>query len=98
MHEKHPELNFQSTVVVREYYTVKEGSRLAQISRNLYGDAFNFWVYIYYFNTDVLARPDAVKAGMKLKVPDLGSDYVDPTSQKCKRLANEVAEHLLNDK
>ena len=98
MNEKHPELNFQSTVVVRETYTVKEGSRLAQISRNLYGDAFNFWVYIYYFNTDVLAKPDAVKAGMKLKVPDLGSDYVDPTSQKCKKLANEVAEHLLNQK
>ncbi len=98
MHEKHPELNFQSTAVVREVYTVKEGSRLAQISRNLYGDAFNFWVYIYYFNTDVLAKPDDVKAGMKLKVPDLGSDYVDPTSQKCKRLANEVAEHLLNQK
>ncbi len=98
MQEKHPELNFPSTVVIRELYTVKEGSRLAQISRNLYGDAFNFWVYIYYFNTDVLVRPDAVKAGMKLKVPDLGSDYVDPTSQKCKRLANEVAEHLLNEK
>ncbi len=96
MKKNHPELNFPTSAPVLETYTVKEGSRLAQISRNVYSGAFHFWVYIYYFNTDILASPNDVKGGQKLRIPDLGADFVDPTSSKCKKIASEVQEKLLN--
>lgn len=90
MRQRHPELNFPATVSVQKTYTVKEGSRLAQVSRNIYDNEYIFWGYIYAFNSDQLKTPNDLKAGMELKVPDLGSDFIDPYSDKCKKIAAEV--------
>lgn len=90
MNSKHPDLNFPSTIKVREDYVVKEGSRLAQISRNNFDGEFIFWGYIYFFNTDVLSKPGAVKTGMTLKIPDLDAKYLNTKSSTFKKLAEEV--------
>ena len=95
MKEKHPEMNFPSTVAVKQEYTVLPGSRLMQISRNLYNGTADYWVYIYYYNRDVLKNPNSVNPGMVLKVPDLGDKFVDPKSSKCQELAKEIREALI---
>jgi nucleoid DNA-binding protein/nucleoid-associated protein YgaU len=94
MQKNYPELNFPSFVPVKETYTVKDGSRLAQISRNIYNNEYIFWGYIYAFNTDQLNSPNDIKTGMVLKVPDLDSDFIDPYSAKCKKIAAEVNKFL----
>ena len=86
----HPELNFPSQVKIREEYVVKEGSRLAQISRNVYNGVFNFWGYIYFFNKDVLSSPNDVKPGMTLKIPDMDETFTNSKSEKYKKIADEV--------
>ncbi len=95
MNENHPELNFPKTVGIKEEYTVPEGSRLAQISRNIYKGVYNYWGYLYFFNTDVLSSPSDIKPGMKLKIPDLEDKFVNPSSEKCKKIADEVNNKLL---
>ena len=90
MKVNHPELNFPSQVKIREEYVVKEGSRLAQISRNVYNGVFNFWGYIYFFNKDVLSSPNDVKPGMTLKIPDMDETFTNPYSEKYKKIADEV--------
>lgn len=94
MQQNYPELNFPAFVPVKETYTVKDGNRLAQISRNIYDNEYIFWGYIYAFNTDQLNSPNDIKTGMVLKVPDLGSDFIDPYSSKCKKIAAEVNKFL----
>lgn len=98
MKEKHPELKFPSKMKIREEYVVKEGSRLAQISRNNFDNVMNFWGYIYFFNTDVLSSPSEVRSGMTLKIPDLGKEYGNTKSSKCKALADEVNDFALKFK
>ena len=90
MKVNHPELNFPSQVKIREEYVVKEGSRLAQISRNVYNGVFNFWGYIYFFNKDVLSSPNDVKPGMTLKIPDMDETFTNSYSEKYKKIADEV--------
>lgn len=95
MNTHHPELKFPASVPVAYEYTVKDGSRLAQCSRNIYNGVFHYWVYLYFYNRDVLRSPNDLRAGLVLKVPDLGNKFVDPSSNKCKQLANEIQNNLL---
>ena len=97
MREHHSNLNFPTEVPIREYYTVKEGSRLAQVSRNIYDGVFNYWVYIYLFNTDVLSSPNDVKPDMTLKIPDLSTDFINGNSSKTKNLADEISANVLSN-
>lgn len=72
--------------------TLEKGGRLTILSQEYYGDKA-YWVYIYDANRNVIANPDAVRPGMKLKIPRLGSDKVDlnnpATIEKAKQLAKQ---------
>ncbi|MBO7635740.1 MAG: HU family DNA-binding protein [Paludibacteraceae bacterium] len=98
MKKEHPEIKFPSKMKIREEYVVKEGSRLAQISRNNFDNVMNFWGYIYFFNTDVLSSPSEVRSGMTLKIPDLGNEFGNTKSSKCKALADEINDLALKFK
>lgn len=98
MKKQHPEIKFPSKMKIREEYVVKEGSRLAQISRNNFDNVMNFWGYIYFFNTDVLSSPSEVRSGMTLKIPDLGNEFGNTKSSKCKALADEINDLALKFK
>ena len=58
----------------------------------------NFWGYIYFFNTDVLSSPSEVRSGMTLKIPDLGNEFGNTKSSKCKALADEINDLALKFK
>lgn len=65
---------------------VRDGSRLAQISRRHYGeDKIDLWVYIYDANKDRLSNPNDIKVGTELRIPKLSDrqmDLTDPTTQE----------------
>ncbi len=50
------------------YYTVVTGDTLTRISEKVYGSRAR-WKEIYDANTDVMANPNSLKVGMKLKIP-----------------------------
>lgn len=49
-------------------YVVQSGDMLSKISQQTYGSASQ-WRRIYDANRDVLASPDALKVGMRLRIP-----------------------------
>ena len=49
-------------------YTVKEGDVLSEIASRLLGSSRKYLV-IYEHNRDILESPDALRAGMTLKIP-----------------------------
>ncbi len=51
-------------------HVVAAGESLGKISSQ-YFNARKFWPYILQHNQDILANPDMVRAGMKLKIPEL---------------------------
>ena len=50
------------------YYTVVTGDNLLKISTKVYGSRER-WVSIYEANRDLLANPNALQVGMKLRIP-----------------------------
>ena len=50
------------------YYTVVTGDNLLKISAKVYGSR-DRWVSIYEANRDLLENPNAIRVGMKLKIP-----------------------------
>ncbi len=59
---------YQPTILAIE--TVQAGSRLAQIARRYYGDP-NKWTIVYEANKEVIADPNNLQAGTKLRIPKL---------------------------
>ena len=51
-------------------YTVKEGDTLSHIAKAFYNKASK-WTVIYEANADKIKEPSRVKAGTKLRIPDL---------------------------
>ena len=49
-------------------YTVQEGDVLSEIASRLLGSSRKYLV-IYENNRDILKSPDALRVGMKLKIP-----------------------------
>ena len=73
--------------------TVGNGSRLAQISRQHYGD-YIFWGYIYLANRDKLSSPDEVETGMQLRVPKLPKTLTDTNNHYAMEQARYINSHL----
>jgi len=73
---------------------VKEGSRLTLIAQKYYGNK-RFWVYIYFYNTDIIQHPNQIPAGTVVKVPKLDKSLVDPNNQAHIDAAWDVQKYLL---
>jgi len=73
--------------------TVKQGSRLAQISRDHFGH-YIFWGYIYLANRDKLSSPDVVKPGMTLRIPQLPKHLIDTNNHYAMEQARHINAHL----
>lgn len=71
----------ESPVAVQEVYDTVT-STLAQLSRKHYG-TYEFWVYIYEENKDVISNPDFVEPNTRVRIPNAekyGIDANDRTS------------------
>jgi nucleoid DNA-binding protein/nucleoid-associated protein YgaU len=95
MAENHPELNFPSSCAIKNEVTMTNGNRLTLVSLKNYGHK-NFWVYIYYFNKDIISNPNNVPIGAKIKVPDLNSSIVNPDSEECMKAVSNINQQLIN--
>jgi nucleoid-associated protein YgaU len=62
--ELSPEVDPRTT----EYIVVKEGESLSTIATQLYGDP-GAYLMIYELNKDILASPNSVVVGQKLRLP-----------------------------
>lgn len=49
---------------------------LAQLSRKHFG-SYEFWVYIYEENRDVISNPDKVESGTRVRIPDVDKYDID---------------------
>ena len=74
--------------------TIGKGDRLTLLAEKYYGHK-DYWVYIFEANKSVIKNPDAVSAGMKLKIPKLGSDKVDVNNPQTLTKAKELAKQYL---
>lgn len=51
-----------------QYHEVKSGDTLSAIAEHYYGDA-SLYMKIFEANKDILANPNLIKVGQKLKIP-----------------------------
>ena len=76
---------------------VKDGSRLAQISRRWYGEQA-FWVYIYEANSYQIKDPNKVYPGTILQIPKMDPELVNPNNPESIAKANALKEKYLKKK
>lgn len=76
--------------------TINEGSRLTYISLKQYGHK-DFWVYIYEANRDVIANPNSIKVGVKLRIPKLAPELIDANNQQCIDYARYLHDIYVNE-
>ena len=95
MSDNYPQLNFPSSCPIKNEVTMTNGNRLTLVSLKNLGHK-NFWVYIYYFNRDIISNPNNVPIGAKIKIPDLSSSITNPDSEVCMKAASDVNQKLIN--
>ena len=61
---------FKSPVNLPTQYTIEKDDTLQSIAKKFYG-SFGKWVKIYNANKDVIADPNRIKPGTKIKIPKL---------------------------
>jgi len=74
---------------------LKAGRRLTLVALEYYGHK-QFWVYIYFYNTDIIKDPNNIPAGTVIKVPRLDKSLADPNNQATIDVAREIQRDLLN--
>ena len=86
--ERHPSYDYALAVI-----KVKEGDRLATLSKQYYGDKM-FWVYIYEANKDNLRGPNELQVGMTLVIPRLDSKLIDIENEESVRKAMKMNDKI----
>lgn len=95
MNENYPGMNFPSSCPVKNEVTMTNGNRLTLVSLKNLGHK-NFWVYIYYFNRDIISNPNNVPIGAKIKIPDLNPSITNPDSEECMSAVSSINQKLIN--
>jgi nucleoid DNA-binding protein/nucleoid-associated protein YgaU len=95
MNENYPGMNFPSSCPVKNEVTMTNGNRLTLVSLKNLGHK-NFWVYIYYFNRDIISNPNNVPIGAKIKIPDLNPSITNPDSEECMSAVSNINQKLIN--
>lgn len=62
--------------------TLEKGQRLTLLALENYGDKV-FWVYIYEANKDVMPNPNQLKAGTKIRIPQLPIGLINAKDASC---------------
>ncbi len=73
-----------------------EGETLRLLALELFGDK-EFWVYIYQENLDIIPNPNRVKAGLKLKIPDIDKYFINNNDPKSISKAKLEGVKILNE-
>ena len=71
--------------------TIGKGSRLAYLARKYYGQT-DLWVFIYEANRDRFPNPNDIKAGDKLRIPQLSTELQDLNNPQTRQLVDQLLE------
>lgn len=77
------------------YITMGKGDMLTQISLKYYGHKA-FWVYIYLANKNVIADPDHIQLGTKIRVPQPDSSKINANDPDCIDRAKALQTKILS--
>ena len=88
MKENHPNEDI-SISGIKDEVKLTSGRRLVDLSLRYYGHKF-FWVYIYFFNTDVIKDPNKLVPGTMIKIPELNPALVDKNDKQKLDMAFEI--------
>jgi len=77
------------------YVTMGKGDMLTQISLKYYGHKA-FWVYIYLANKNVIADPDHIPFGTKIRVPQPDSSKINANDPDCIDRAKALQTKILS--
>lgn len=74
---------------IKDEVKLTPGRRLVDLSLKYYGHKY-FWVYIYFFNKDVIKNPNKLVPGTLIKIPELNPALVDKSSKAKTEMAFEI--------
>jgi len=77
------------------YITMGKGDMLTQIALKYYGHKA-FWVYIYLANKNVIADPDHIQLGTKIRVPQPDSSKINANDPDCIDRAKALQTKILS--
>lgn len=95
-----PTVLTETTVPVAEKDTViydTVTSTLAQLSRKHFG-SYEFWVYIYEENRDVISDPDRVEPNTRVRIPDAKKYGIDANDKSSIKRALAKSSEIANEK
>lgn len=72
-------------------------STLAQLSRKHFG-SYEFWVYIYEENRDVISDPDRVEPNTRVRIPDAKKYGIDAKDKSSIKKALEKSQEIAKEK
>lgn len=85
-----PEKGTESKII-----KLASGESLQVLARKHFGNSI-FWIYIYKENSDVIKKPDAIFAGMDLKIPSAAKYNIDAKDPKSIERAKQEVTNLEN--
>lgn len=95
-----PTVMTETTAPVAEKDTViydTVTSTLAQLSRKHFG-SYEFWVYIYEENRDVISDPDRVEPNTRVRIPDAKKYGIDANDKSSIKRALAKSSEIANEK
>ena len=95
-----PTVLTETTVPVAEKDTViydTVTSTLAQLSRKHFG-SYEFWVYIYEENCDVISDPDRVEPNTRVRIPDAKKYGIDANDKSSIKKALAKSSEIANER
>ncbi|MDD5619472.1 MAG: hypothetical protein PHY68_03325 [Proteiniphilum sp.] len=84
-----------SPEIERKSIQLQEGETLRILAEKLFGNR-EFWIYIYLENSESIADPNRVPAGIQLTLPDPGHYRIDPADPASVNRAKELGDQVLH--
>lgn len=95
MKRTYPNANLEVTEIL-DVVKITKGKRLVDLALEYYGHKY-FWVYIYFFNTEVIKNPNNLVSGTRVKIPKLDPSLVDYTNPDVVDMAFELKFKLIEN-
>ena len=80
-----------------ETIILSEGKTLRILALEMFGDKA-FWVYIYQENRAIISNPNNVRSGLKLKIPDIDTYFIDNNNPESISKAKSESIRMLEGK
>lgn len=96
MKRTYPNANLEVAEIL-DVVKITKGKRLVDLALEYYGHKY-FWVYIYFFNTEVIKNPNNLVSGTRVKIPKLDPSLVDYTNPDVVDMAFELKLNLIENR